>query len=157
MKRKSVFWVIVVLVIMALVLVGCSGKKETSSGNNVAQPTNISTTDGGLFNIADSEIKIDGGDLSALPDYLKKGIGSGRLGYITLRSSDFLVQSYDVKKEQLHDLRDYYAENCGMVKKVNDDFIDDMGMFEIIFEWGQINAVFSADNTGSVSVTAMFY
>ena len=169
--------IIALIMVLTLSLAACGGNDKPSSSNSPSTPStsqggNSTTpppssapnntpsenenTGGGLFDIADSEITVeDGGDLAALPDYLKKGIG-GRLGYATLNDYSFLVTTYDVKKEQMRDLRDYYAENCEGIEEVNDNLIDDMGMFEIVCDWGQINAVMNASETGGTTVTAMF-
>ena len=157
---KKLLALVFAMVLAAALLAAC-GDSDGNSNNtpgdgNDSTPSGNENTGSGLFDIKDSEITVDGGDLSALPDYLKKGLG-GELGYATLNSYSFLVSTYDVKKEQMHDLRDYYAENCEGVKEVNDDFIDDMGMFEIVCEWGQINAVMNASERGGTTVTVMFY
>ena len=160
MKRTKL--IVIAIVLAVSLLAACSKSNapastgNSSSSQSAAQtPQSNTPSGGGLFDIKDSDIKVESGDLSALPDYLKKGIG-GRLGYATLTSSNFLVSTYDVKKEQMRDLRDYYASNCGTVIKIDDEFIDDMGMFEIIYDWGQINAVMNTSSTGGTTVTAMF-
>ena len=50
MKKKSGFLIITGMAIMALVLAGCSGKKETSSGNNVTQPAINAVPSAGVTN-----------------------------------------------------------------------------------------------------------
>ena len=94
MKRKSVFLAIACMAIMALVLVGCSGKKETSGGNNVTQPASSSMSGTGVTNPVAAAFLQFGADLEKVKPNVATPDDANNQSRSDVSSSVYTMRAY---------------------------------------------------------------
>lgn len=145
------------------VMTACGGGNKQNGAAQQSGETKMevkSEAKGGrLYDIKDSEITVeDGGDLSIVPNSLKKGLG--KFGRFTV-SNDGAVKLcqilfHEVTFDQLKELRQYYLANCGTVIDSKDKNLWEFKTFDLVFDWGEINGAHSGREKGSIIITVMF-
>ena len=154
MKRKSILGIIAIVAVMALVLVGCTGKKETSVSSSSGMTTSgrNSTPGDNLFDIPKDEVSGDEAAIAEIPNEMFKGVG--KLSYCMVMTSGTLegykytlsinLTTGDNKAEAaLEKLIDYYKSIGATVVKANEALTD----YNVTFDYAQSVSV-SATSSG---------
>ena len=94
MKKKSVFFVIAGMTIMAFVLVGCSGKKEASDGNNVTQSGSSAVPATGVTNTVAAAFLQFGADLEKVKPNVATSDDANNQSRSDVSSSVYTARAY---------------------------------------------------------------